>query len=421
MVHYMKRALFIILSLMLILTGGSAYAKETFTGKVIYSYTAEKVPSRINILMVPKEKENSFTEADVYGVFGAVYNTRGEKTVEIIPKEGTPSGDYCLHVMISGVKSTVDIAILTEEDRKIQEVLGAINEAAYQKLYEVIEANIELFPEGLDIEGYNDLHTDYQVNVMKRLAVNYTFGNFNEFKEAFNKEVYDEAIEQKKAASDKKGGSSGGGGGGGGSSSVSMPAVPIEADPEPEKETEDKISFSDLGDFEWAKNAIYALSEKNVVSGTGDGMYEPARRVTRAEFSTMLVKLSGSLDENATVDFEDVKKGEWYYPYVASAKKNGYINGRSESVFAPNDSITRYEAVIMVYNVLSSKEFAFENDNAEEFSDVGELPDNIREIIKKVSGEGIVVGKTNTQFYPYDSTTRAEAAVIINRMAEYIK
>lgn len=419
MVHYMKRALFIILSLMLILTGGSAYAKETFTGKVIYSYTAEKVPSRINILMVPKDKENSFAEADVYGVFGAVYNTSGEKTVEIIPKEETPSGDYCLHVMVSGTKSTVDIEYITEEDKKIRDVILEINEATYQKLYEVIEANIGLIGEGLDIDGYEDLHTDYQVNVMKRLAVNYTFKTLDEFKKAFNDEVYDETIEQKKAMSDKKGSSSGGGGGGGGGApSVSMPAVPIEADPEPQKE--EKLEFSDLAGYEWAKNAIYALSEKKIVSGTGEGMYEPSRKVTRAEFSTMLVKLANVLDESATVEFEDVKKGEWYYPYVASAKKNGYINGRSDSVFAPNDSITRYEAVIMVYNVLSSKGFAFEK-NAEEFSDVGELPDNIKEIIKKVSGEGIVVGKNESQFFPHDSTTRAEAAVIINRMAEYIK
>lgn len=75
----MKRTLFILLTLAMLAIGGSAYAQNSFTGKVTYSYTADKVPSRIYILMVPKDKATGYTEDDVYGAFGTVYNTRGEK------------------------------------------------------------------------------------------------------------------------------------------------------------------------------------------------------------------------------------------------------------------------------------------------------------------------------------------------------
>lgn len=414
----MKKTLFILLTLMLFAFSGSVYAKESFTGKVTYSYNALKVPSRISIVMVPSDKKDAYTEADVCGIVGDVFNTRGEKTLEIIPKDGTESGDYSLIVMISGEKSIVELEWLTEEDRLAKDTVDAINEASYQELYDVINNNLDVMPESFTLSDFEKLHKDYQTNVMKRLSVNYTFRNLREFEEAFNEEVNDELTVQKKAQ--KKPSSGGGGGGGGGSSiPVSMPAIPIKAEPETE-DINEEAEFSDLGGFDWAKGAIYALSKKNIVSGTGDGAYEPERRVTRAEFSTMLVKLMDAYDEGAAVAFEDVEKDSWYYPYVASAKSKGYINGRSDSIFAPDDSITRYEAVIMVYNVLKSNGYSFGGGNGS-FNDIDGLSENIRTIISDVCGEGIVVGKAEGLFFPYDSTTRAEAAVIINRLAGYIK
>ena len=40
----------------------------------------------------------------------------------------------------------------------------------------------------------------------------------------------------------------------------------------------------------WAKEAINEMVSNNIISGVGNGMFEPDRAITRAEFATVMVK-----------------------------------------------------------------------------------------------------------------------------------
>ena len=43
------------------------------------------------------------------------------------------------------------------------------------------------------------------------------------------------------------------------------------------------------------------------------------------------------------IPFEDVPGSEWYYSDVAGAYYKGFVNGRTETLFAPEENVTRAE------------------------------------------------------------------------------
>lgn len=115
---------------------------------------------------------------------------------------------------------------------------------------------------------------------------------------------------------------------------------------------ENKIAFSDIASVRWADKAITVSAAKGIISGRGDGKYDPQGHVTKAEFATMLVKTFGLENEDAIERFSDVKPGDWFHPYVAAVVQNGLINGRSALTFDPNKEITRAEMATMAANAL---------------------------------------------------------------------
>ena len=424
----MKKTLFFILLILSVNITAAVYGMEIFDEKVTYTHTAHSVPSRVSIVMVPTAKSENYLSSYVFGMTGGTFNDEGEHTLEILPRRETPTGEYTLLVNADGVKSTVNIKWLSPEDKKTYDALEEINSALYQDLEGVIRKHINLMPAGFTMTTYESLHTDYRTSAMKALAANYTYTTLSQFKTAFDSEVAKAKSAQSAAQNKPSQGGGGGGGGGGGSSSPTKkpygtPAVhdtPQEPQESQKPQEPQKPVFDDLGGYEWAFDAIDNLCKKGIVSGDGKGKFIPQDNVTRAEFSTMIVRLMGIADDTASVSFDDVQKDDWFYVYVASAKKAGIINGRSETQFSPVDNITRAEAVIMIHNVLKSKGCDFSGEESVEFADISGLNDITREKVLQTASLGIIMGRDKNTFAPQENLTRAEAAVIINKIIKYI-
>lgn len=413
----MKKILFFILLILSVSISVNVYGMEVFDEKVTYTHTAQTVPSRISIVMVPIDKSESYLSSDVFAMTGATFNEEGSHILEFFPRKETPTGEYTLLVNADGVKSTVDIKWFSKEDKKIYDALNEINSALYQNLEKVIRKHIDLMPEDFTMETYESLHADYRTKVMKELAANYTYATLDQFKEVFDSEVSSAKSAQDGAQKKPSKGDGGKGGSSSSNKSSGIPATP----PMPEtSKVPSKQTFNDLKGYEWASDAIDNLCEKGVVAGDGKGNFMPQNNVNRAEFAAMIVRLMGISDNTASVTFDDVQKSDWFYVYVASAKKAGIINGRSETQFSPYDNITRAEAVIMIHNVLRSKGCDFKGEQIVEFADVFGLDDITKEKILQTYSLGIIMGKGKNTFAPYDNLTRAEAAVIINRIIKFI-
>ena len=92
------------------------------------------------------------------------------------------------------------------------------------------------------------------------------------------------------------------------------------------------------------------------------------------------------------------------------AAGKGYINGKSETIFAPNDNITREEFVAIVVRAF---EMAAEGDI--DYSDVS-VSDWYYEPIRIATNNGIITGSDGS-FGTGNNITRQDMAVILYRTA----
>ena len=93
--------------------------------------------------------------------------------------------------------------------------------------------------------------------------------------------------------------------------------------------------------------AIQALADQGIVNGRPDGNFDPGATLTRGEFAAIIVRALELKGTNGTV-FTDVLKTAWYAPSVNAAYACGIVNGVGGGNFAPEDTITRAHALLMV-------------------------------------------------------------------------
>ncbi len=198
--------------------------------------------------------------------------------------------------------------------------------------------------------------------------------------------------------------------------------VPDETEKATEKESEkatdkptEQKSFTDMNQAAWAEQAVNALVGMGIISGYPDGTFQPNKNITRAEFAKIIVLASGQYDKDAKVNFTDVPENAWYYSYVASAYKLGFINGRSETIFDPNSNITRADLCTIVYRfVLSINSEIKPATTQVVFADDAAIPSYAKTAVYALNAAGVVGGMGDNKFAPLQDATRAQSAKIVH-------
>ena len=137
-------------------------------------------------------------------------------------------------------------------------------------------------------------------------------------------------------------------------------------------------SYPDLPANHWAYEAVTFLTDKQIVVGYPDGYYRPDQKVTRGEFSTMVIKALGLYEKETPqiFDYKDTQE-HWAHRNIQVASYYGLLKGYPGGYFYPNQDVTRMEALQIVLNALSP-----ENINSEQakhfvsiYKDYSEIPD----------------------------------------------
>ncbi len=105
-------------------------------------------------------------------------------------------------------------------------------------------------------------------------------------------------------------------------------------------------ALTDIAGYQYEAE-IQALYDGGFISGMGDGTFQPEKVLSRAEFSTMIVKAL-ALPEKTITTFQDVDASAWYAGFVGAAYDYGMITGRSETLFDPEGDISDNEAQIIM-------------------------------------------------------------------------
>ena len=178
--------------------------------------------------------------------------------------------------------------------------------------------------------------------------------------------------------------------------------------------------FNDLDNHSWAKNAINSMSAKGYISGRNETEYDPSANISRAEVTTLLIRMLKFDEKKGISSFTDVLPGTWYYEYVQAGFDNGLITGRGESKFEPEAAVTRAELAVIISRIIGNFENEQEySDILAKFTDEKDIPEWARQGASLTVAEEIIKG-SDGYFYPEKNATRAEVAVILYRLLEKI-
>ncbi len=116
------------------------------------------------------------------------------------------------------------------------------------------------------------------------------------------------------------------------------------------------VYFNDVPANAWyAESVNYAASRGylSVLSQTGYS-FNPNTPITRAEFIALLCKFKGvDVSSAGTIyGFSDVYSGHWLYKYISYAVNAGWARGTGNGMFQPDKPVTRAEICALVNNVL---------------------------------------------------------------------
>ena len=233
--------------------------------------------------------------------------------------------------------------------------------------------------------------------------------------------------------------SSGGGGGGGGGTSTpgtsgdptdptepadpETPTDPTEptdpetpADPSGQQEWTDN-PFEDVSDTDWYYDAVRYVKESGLMQGVSDTSFAPQSNITRGMFVTALYRLEGEpQSQEGSVRFLDVRQSAYYADAVAWASSMGIINGISSTFFAPDRTLTREQMATMIHRYYIYKGEVSSVRTTGNYADYDQISEYAREAVDFCREAGLMTGMENNSFVPKNSSTRAQMAVLLQRM-----
>lgn len=205
----------------------------------------------------------------------------------------------------------------------------------------------------------------------------------------------------------------------------------IEEKPEviAEENVKQEVKYEDVANNHWAYEAINTLSTRGIVKGDAKGQFNPQVSLTRADAIVLLLRCIGYTDEQvvtegSTLSFKDVKASAYYAPYLEVAKTLGLVNGRGNGNFAPNESISRQDMMVLIAALLEQKELGSKEQLnlgvLEQFSDGMKVAPYAKEAVVSLLQNELVVGTTKG-IEPDKTMTRAECAVLIDRLLKVME
>ncbi len=118
-----------------------------------------------------------------------------------------------------------------------------------------------------------------------------------------------------------------------------------------EKDVEITVEFEDVPADAWYAKPVNTLASLGILSGVGNGRFDPERSITRAEFTVIAMKFANTSGGGVNI-FSDVNEDDWFYSAVVDSTQYGWINGYPDGTFRPEATISRAEVTVIVNHML---------------------------------------------------------------------
>lgn len=178
-------------------------------------------------------------------------------------------------------------------------------------------------------------------------------------------------------------------------------------------------NFSDVPENAWYSSDVQDVQQYGIINGIGGGRFAPTQTLTCAQALTMAARTHAHMHNR--VISSTGKETDWVDPYLDYALENHIV----ESIWLPmqppylNTACDRELMAMMFYRVIAEDENPILND-VTDIPDIGSQEEE--QEVYSLYQFGILTGNDKYgAFYPSRSISRAEAAVILNRLLDQSK
>ena len=172
-----------------------------------------------------------------------------------------------------------------------------------------------------------------------------------------------------------------------------------------------QTTFRDI-EGHWAQPCIENLSQRNIITGYGDGNFRPDLPVNRSEFATILSKAFPDAPQvRQPINFVDIPSNYWAARSIQKAYQTGFLSGYMGEIFNPLRKITREQVFVSLVSGLKySPRLPADEINAI-FDDANAISNYARNAIAAATENELIVNYPEvTNLNPNKLATRAEVA-----------
>lgn len=182
------------------------------------------------------------------------------------------------------------------------------------------------------------------------------------------------------------------------------------------------MTFTDVSATHWAYADLRMAVLHGWVNGYPDNTFKPGATLTRADFVTMLARLSGAdLAAASAAPFPDVSADKYYAASVAWAVQAGIVAGFPDGAFHPTEAITREQMahIMTLYLRHIGKDVTPPDVSVDSrIDDLSRIGRWALDDVRFCYAVGLLNGR-GSSFVPTGTATRAEAATVLARLNRY--
>lgn len=177
--------------------------------------------------------------------------------------------------------------------------------------------------------------------------------------------------------------------------------------------------FTDMAGYSDAqKAAVNYLYDHNITRGMTTTQFGPQNSIRRGDFARMLYQAFDLAPTASTKVFTDVPANAYYAQAVNALHSRGIVSGIGGGLFAPNDTLTRQDAICMVQRAMRSVGWSADDGPASalyRYSDGGSVAGYAQGAMSFAVQRGILP-TGGSWLNPTQPLTRVDMAEIIYRV-----
>jgi hypothetical protein len=201
----------------------------------------------------------------------------------------------------------------------------------------------------------------------------------------------------------------------------SAPPATLAAEPSPQAAIAAAAPpvFADVRETDWFYTYVLWAFENGFMIGVGDGSFAPHAEISDAMVVTVLARIAEvDLSDFAGEEHEDIAEGLWYSETAAWAKSIGLYGDKD---FEPDPPTPRGDLALMLVRFIEYLEIEYVVDDAYIlFADADDMAPEENSAFQILHKLGIFKGHGDLRMDPQGSTTRAQFAALLQRVASLV-